>query len=59
VCGFCDRSKEQLALDAEAMMRKLQALWDAGSTVTFGLICPPSSNDRFSAMATFELLLSK
>jgi len=58
--GFCDRSEEeQLELEAEEMMRKLQSLWDAGTAVTFGLICPPGSNDKISALATFDLLLRK
>ena len=57
--GFYDRSEKQHELDAEAMLRKLRPLWDAGSPVTFSLICPPSSTDKITALMTFELLLSK
>ena len=60
VWGFCGRSEEEwLDLEAQKMMQKLQSLWDAGTAVTFGLICPPSSNDKISALATFDLLLRK
>jgi hypothetical protein len=58
--GFRDRSEEeQLDREAQEMMKKLQSLWDAGTAVTFGLICPPSSNDKISALVTFDLLLRK
>jgi len=58
--GFCDRSEEeQLQLEVQTMMQKLQSLWDSGTAVTFGLICPPSSNNKISALATFDLLLRK
>jgi len=57
---FCGRSEEeQLELEAREMMQKLQSLWDSGTAVTFRLICPPSSNDKISALATFDLLLRK
>jgi hypothetical protein len=57
--AFYVRSDEQLKLDTVMMMQKLRALWDAGIQVTFGLICPPASTDRITAMITFELLLRK
>jgi hypothetical protein len=59
MCGFYVRSEEQLELDIVMMTQKLRSLWNAGIQVTFGLICPPASTDRITAMTTFELLLRK